>query len=111
MQPVVGKPVVGHQNFRFPGSLDQCPSRFRCRTITFQHFEASVEGITMTRAAIEWPDRHEALRRFLGAADMAIFADMAEFDHDRRFKRFVVHHGRNAKQPIWLQKWPGTCAQ
>jgi hypothetical protein len=42
---------------------------------------------------------------------MAIFADMAEFDHDRRFKRFVVHHGRNAKQPIWLQKWPGTCAQ
>jgi hypothetical protein len=37
---------------------------------------------------------------------------MAEFDHDRRFKGFVVvHHGRNAKQPIWLQKWLSACAQ
>ncbi|CCV06618.1 hypothetical protein MESS2_340019 [Mesorhizobium metallidurans STM 2683] len=94
MQPAVGQSLVGNQYVRFLRRFDQCPTRVCGRTITFQHFEASVEGITMPRAAIERPGRHQTLGRFPGAADLAIFADMTKFDHDRLFKRLVVHHRR-----------------
>lgn len=46
---------------------------------------------------IERPNGHEALSCFAGAVYSTIFADMAEFDHHRRFKWLVVCHGRKRK--------------
>ena len=96
MQLSVWQSVVGHQHFRFLGGFDQRPARIRRRAITFQHFEASVEGFAMATAAIERPNGHQTLGRFASVADVAVFADVAEFDDDRRFKGFVVH-GRKRK--------------
>lgn len=111
MQLSVGQPIFGDQHFRFLGCFDEGATRVRCRTITFQRFEASVERITMPLAAIERPNGHQALGGLAGAAYLAIFADMAELDHHRLFKGLVVHHGRNVKRPNWLQLWRGSCAQ
>ncbi|CDX29188.1 hypothetical protein MPLSOD_110133 [Mesorhizobium sp. SOD10] len=97
MQLSVGQPVFGDQHFRFPGRLDEGATRVRCRTITFQRFEANVESITMALAAIERPNGHQALGGLADASDLAIFADMAELDHHRFFKGFVVYHGRQRK--------------
>jgi hypothetical protein len=65
----------------------------------------------MPIAAIERPNCHQALGGLAGAAYLAVFADMAELDHHRLFKGFVVHHGRNVERPNWLQLWRGSCAQ
>ncbi|CDX58291.1 hypothetical protein MPL3365_30071 [Mesorhizobium plurifarium] len=97
MQLCVGQPVFRNQHVRFPGRLDEGATCVRCRTITFQRFEASVESITMALAAIERPNGHQALGGLAGASDLAIFADMAELDHHRLFKGLVVYHGRQRK--------------
>ncbi|CDX39319.1 hypothetical protein MPLA_30028 [Mesorhizobium sp. ORS 3359] len=97
MQLSVGQPVFGNKHFRFPGRLDKGATCVRWRTIPFQRFEASVESITMALAAIERPNGHQALGGLAGAADLAIFADMAELDHHRLLKGFAVYHGRQRK--------------